>query len=115
MLNSAHIKKILCSLWLVSSLLLGSYNYISHDFSKGDEKVPQKKSTVQSTSQQLQGEVEVSFKIDGDGKANILSIESENPELVDYIKLKLNKIQLEKDDINIDEIITYRFIFKKEA
>lgn len=114
MLNTAHITKILSALWLTASLLLGSYNLVSHSFSCCEEKTPQK-TTTQSSSKELQGEVEVSFKIGGDGKANILSIESENPDLVEYIKLKLNKIQLQKDDINIDEIITYRFIFKSEV
>lgn len=116
MLKRVLIKKYLGALWLTISLLLGSFNLVSDSLKVENEKTtPQKSTTAEPTTKQLHGEVEVSFKIGGDGKADIISIESENPDLVEYVRLKLNKIQLEKDDINIDEVITYRFIFKKEA
>ena len=115
MLKRVLIKKYLGALWLTISLLFGSYTLMSHNFKCDTNKNPQKTSTKESPTQHLQGEVEVSFKIGRDGKADIISIDSENPDLVEYVKLKLKKIQLQKDDINIDEIITYRFIFKKEV
>lgn len=115
MYTNSHIKKFLTALWLVGSVLLGSYNIISNCVSCTEENNPQKTSTEANAEQKLQGEVEVSFKIGLDGKADILSIVSENPALVDYVKNKLKKIQLQKGDINIDEIITYRFVFKDEV
>ncbi len=115
MLKTSLIYKSLGTLWLTISLLIGSINLSSHVLTCTDDKTPQKSSTEASSQNELHGEVEVSFKIGNDGKADILSIESENPDLVEYVRLKLNKIHLQKDDINIDEIITYRFIFKKEV
>jgi len=115
MSNSPRLKKILATLWLITSIFLGSANLVSGVLKCDIKKTPQKTSNTDTSNQALQGEVEVSFKIGLDGKANILDIQSENPNLVEYVKTKLNKIQLQKDDINLDEVITYRFIFKKEA
>ncbi len=115
MLHSSYIKKSLAFLWLTASIFLGSVHVVSGVLDCKGDTDPQKTGTTESPTQALHGEVEVSFKIGLDGKANILDIKSENPDLVDYVRTKLNKIQLQKDDINIDEIITYRFIFKKEA
>lgn len=115
MSNSPRLKKILATLWLTASIFIGSANLVSGVLKCDIEKTPQKTSNTDTSNQALQGEVEVSFKIGLDGKANILDIQSENPNLVEYVKTKLNKIQLQKDDINLDEVITYRFIFKKEA
>jgi len=115
MYSTSNIKKVLTALWLVGSVMLGSYNIISECVSCSEKNAPQKSSQESKSEQKLKGEVEVSFKIGLDGKANILSIVSENPALVDYVKNKLNKIQLQKGDINIDEIIPYRFVFKEEA
>jgi len=114
--NWCYIKKLLATVWLITSFFLGSYQVFS-SVTDCSEKEPQKSSisSESASQQQLHGEVEVSFKIGTDGKANILDIKSENPDLVNYVKTKLNKIKLEKDDFNIDEVITYRFVFKKEA
>jgi len=117
MLKIAFIKKTLGALWLTIFLLIGSVNLFSSSIQvTNTDQNPQKVTSSESSSQtSLHGEVEVSFKIGADGKANILNIKSENPDLVKYVRTKLNKIQLQKDDFNINEIITYRFIFKKEA
>lgn len=71
-----------------------------------------------STSQQepnLDGTVEVSFRIDTGGKVEILKINASHPQLADYVIKKLNKIQLEKGDPQIGQIIKYRFVFKKQV
>lgn len=115
MSNSSHLKKILSALWLTASIFIGSTGVVCGILKCDTEKKPQKTSNPEASNQALHGTVEVSFKIGLDGKANILDIKSENPSLVEYVKNKLNKIQLQKDDINLDEVITYRFIFKKDA
>jgi len=126
MVTIPQIKKLLGSVWLISALIFGSSHLFCVDLfiTKGDQKTEKtqknkKEKTNNSDAvpleQMLQGEVEVSFKIGTDGRANILNINSANPALVNYVRTKLNKIQLQKDDINLDEIITYRFIFKDEV
>ncbi|MEJ6797228.1 MAG: hypothetical protein QNK63_10990 [Flavobacteriales bacterium] len=115
MSNSSHLKKILSALWLTASIFIGSTGVVCGVLKCDTEKKPQKTSNTEASNQALHGAVEVSFKIGLDGKANILDIKSENPSLVEYVKNKLNKIQLQKNDINLDEVITYRFIFKKDA
>jgi len=63
----------------------------------------------------MEGTVEVSFRINNEGKVNILNIKSSNPDLVDYVVKKLKKIQLDQTDQNIGQTIKYRFVFKKQA
>jgi hypothetical protein len=63
----------------------------------------------------LDGIVEVSFKIDNVGKVQILNINSTSPQLSDYVIKKLSKIQLEQGDSQIGKVIKYRFVFKKQA
>lgn len=69
------------------------------------------------TSQQpnMDGVVEVSFKIDNQGKAEILNINATSPKLADYVLKKLAKIQLEKSNDQSGKVIKYRFVFKKQA
>ena len=43
-------------------------------------------------SKELEGTVEVSFKIDGAGKVEILNINATSPQLADYVIKKLKKI-----------------------
>jgi outer membrane biosynthesis protein TonB len=66
-------------------------------------------------NQNMEGTVEVSFRINNDGKLNILNIKSSNPDLIDYVVKKLKKIQLDKADENTGQTIKYRFVFKKQA
>ena len=63
----------------------------------------------------MEGTVDVSFKINTEGKVNILNIKSSNPDLIDYVVKKLKKIQLDQSDQSIGQTIKYRFVFKKQA
>lgn len=63
----------------------------------------------------MDGIVEVSFKIDNLGKVQILNINSTSPQLADYVIKKLGKIQLQEGDSQIGKVIRYRFVFKKQA
>lgn len=63
----------------------------------------------------LDGVVEVSFKIDDLGKVQILNINSTSPQLSDYVIKKLGKIQLDEGTTKLGKVIKYRFVFKKQA
>lgn len=63
----------------------------------------------------LDGVVEVSFKIDNLGKVQILNINSTSPQLSDYVIKKLGKIQLDEGTSQLGKVIKYRFVFKKQA
>lgn len=63
----------------------------------------------------LDGVVEVSFKIDQLGKVQILNINSTSPQLSEYVIKKLSKIQLEEGNSQVGKVIKYRFVFKKQA
>lgn len=63
----------------------------------------------------LEGTVEVSFKIDMNGKLDIVSINATDPKLGEYVINKLKKIKLEKGDPQIGQVIKYRFVFKKQV
>ena len=64
---------------------------------------------------QLEGTVEVSFKIDAAGKLEVISINATSPQLADYVISKLNKIKLDKGDPQIGQVVKYRFVFKKQV
>lgn len=115
MSNSSHLRKILSALWLTASIFIGSSGLVSSVLKCASEKNSQKTRNTETSNRALHGTVEVSFKIGLDGKANILNIKSGNLNLVKYVKSKLNKIELQKDNISLDEVITYRFIFKRDA
>jgi len=63
----------------------------------------------------LDGLVEVSFKIDASGKIQIVHINSTSPQLTEYVVNKLSKIKLSNDTAPDGKLITYRFVFKKQA
>jgi hypothetical protein len=63
----------------------------------------------------LDGVVEVSFRLDSEGKVQILNINSTSPQLSDYVIKKLNRIQLDGSNSELGKIIKYRFVFKKQA
>jgi selenocysteine lyase/cysteine desulfurase len=63
----------------------------------------------------LDGLVEVSFKIDASGKIQIVHINSTSPQLTEYVVNKLSKIKLSNDTAPDGKVITYRFVFKKQA
>lgn len=70
---------------------------------------------VKFPATQFQGTVEVSFKIAEDGTINVVNINANNPELIEYVIAKLEKIQLDPAYRDIGKTIKYRFQFKKEA
>lgn len=77
---------------------------------------PQKEQTQEDEAvKNLEGTVEVSFKIDGMGRVQIVNMNASNPQLADYVIKKLNKIKLNKSDTQDGKIIKYRFVFKKQA
>ena len=63
----------------------------------------------------MDGLVEVSFKIDAAGKIQIVHINSTSPQLTEYVVSKLGKIKLSNDAAVDGKVITYRFVFKKQA
>ena len=63
----------------------------------------------------MDGVVEVSFKIDNEGKVQIINMNSTSPQLAEYVIKKLNKIQLQQGDSQVGKIIRYKFVFKKQA
>ena len=76
----------------------------------------QSSKTVQDESiKHLEGTVEVSFKVDMNGKLDIVSINATDPKLGEYVINKLKKIKLEKGDPQIGQVIKYRFVFKKQV
>ena len=63
----------------------------------------------------MDGLVEVSFKIDATGKIQIVHINSTSPQLTEYVVNKLSKIKLSNDTAPDGKVVTYRFVFKKQA
>lgn len=63
----------------------------------------------------LDGLVEVSFKIDSDGKVQILTINSTSPQLADYVIKKLGKVKLDQGSSQTGKVIKYSFVFKKQT
>jgi len=63
----------------------------------------------------MDGLVEVSFKIDASGKIQIIHINSTSPQLTEYVVNKLSKIKSSSDAAPDGKVITYRFVFKKQA
>jgi hypothetical protein len=97
--------KLVLSLMLTASLL--SYSGIS-----AAQSTPVKKELQQPN---MDGLVEVSFKIDAAGKIQIVHINSTSPQLTEYVVNKLGKIKLSNDAVGDGKVITYRFVFKKQA
>lgn len=103
------LRHFLITLFFALSLV-GSAGIAVAQKGQGQQKAPQV-----VTSKELEGTVEVSFKIDATGKVEILNIHATNPQLADYVIKKLKKIQLEKGDPQIGQVIKYRFVFKKQT
>lgn len=99
------IRPLLTYLFLTCLILFGSAASIWS----------QKEQGVEVKSGNLEGTVEVSFKIDHQGKIEVLSMNATSPQLADYVLKKLKKVQLEKGDPQIGQVIKYRFVFKKQA
>jgi hypothetical protein len=78
------------------------------------QKAPVNQRTVQD-GPNLDGVVEVSFKINAEGKVQILDINSTSQQLSEYVLKKLSTVKLEPGDSQNGKIIRYRFVFKKQA
>ncbi len=121
-MKASVITILLCSLFIVPT-------FASTDVS-GDEKADKKNTRVErivrraidkaiifpvdQQGEELQGTVDVSFKIDDAGRVKVVNIESSNPELMDYVLAKLKKIKLDSARSH-GETIRYRFVFKQQS
>ncbi len=63
----------------------------------------------------LDGVVEVNFRVDGLGKVQIVSINSTSPQLADYVIKKLEKVKIEQGSSEAGKIVKYSFVFKRQA
>jgi hypothetical protein len=111
------MKPLICILPLLVSVLLGTATVCASqtEAAKSTQKPIGSQITQDEAVKQLDGTVEVSFKIDGSGKVQIVNMNATNPQLADYVIKKLSKIQLDRTSGPEGKIITYRFVFKKQA
>lgn len=86
-----------------------------HEPVKGSQKQSGKEKEEDQEEPNMDGVVEVSFKIDSEGKVQIINMNSTSPQLAEYVIKKLSKIQLQQGDSQVGKIIRYRFVFKKQA
>lgn len=122
-MKASVITILFCALFSFQSFAVQPFN--------GDDKAAAKKNVrterivrraidkaiifpVDQQGQELQGTVEVSFKIDDAGRVKVVNIESSNPELMDYVLDKLKKIKLDNARSN-GKTIRYRFVFKQQS
>jgi len=80
-----------------------------------DLQKPSKKSQTEASQPNIDGVVEVSFKIDATGKIQIVDLVSTSPQLSEYVIKKLAKIQISDQTQDAGKVIKYRFTFKKQA
>jgi hypothetical protein len=83
--------------------------------SKGPTQKPTKKHQTEDVQPNIDGTVEVSFKIDATGKIQIVDLVSTNAQLSEYVIKKLAKIQVSDQAAEEGKVIKYRFTFKKQA
>ncbi len=100
------------TLLLLAVVLLMAASASASTQGRPDQRPRQKQTTVQAN---LEGTVEVSFKIDAQGHVEILSLASTSPQLADYVIKKLAQVKMEKGDPQVGQVIKYRFVFKKQA
>jgi hypothetical protein len=99
---------------LLALLLLGAV-LVSSGFLNAPLLAQSSKTVQDESIKHLEGTVEVSFKVDMNGKLDIVSINATDPKLGEYVINKLKKIKLEKGDPQIGQVIKYRFVFKKQV
>jgi hypothetical protein len=80
-----------------------------------NEQKPNKKTQTEEPQPNMDGVVEVSFKIDASGKIQIVDLVSTSPQLSEYVIKKLAKIQISDQALASGKVIKYRFTFKKQA
>jgi hypothetical protein len=105
--------KLLRVNWL--GLFFMSFVIFSPGFSSPSLLAQTSKTIQEESIKHLEGTVEVSFKVDMNGKLDIVSINATDPKLGEYVINKLKKIKLEKGDPQIGQVIKYRFVFKKQV
>lgn len=108
------ISSIRHTTYLVKPLLrlfLSVIFILAFDAASSQNRPPQ----TEQQQPNLDGLVEVSFKIDASGKIQIVHINSTSPQLTEYVVSKLGKIKLSNDAVGDGKVITYRFVFKKQA
>lgn len=59
--------------------------------------------------------VDIRFKIDMEGKVQVVSVEASNAKLVDYVITKLQSISLAPNPEEMDRIYRYKFRFKDQT
>lgn len=69
----------------------------------------------QITSLNIDGYVEVSLKVNSSGQIQIISVESSNQYLSEYVIEKLKKTQLVSGNSEPGKVVKYRFVFKKQT
>lgn len=88
---------------------------------KGTQVQTTHKDSIQPPTQviqapdRLKGIVEVSFRIDTEGKVDILGIQSNNPELIKYVVARLESVKFDPKEYVPGKTINYRFSFGKQA
>lgn len=80
-----------------------------------DQKPTKKTTSKEEAQPNMDGVVEVSFKIDGAGKIQIVDLVSTSPQLSEYVLKKLAKIQINEQSADSGKVIKYRFTFKKQT
>lgn len=56
--------------------------------------------------------VDITFRIELDGTATVLKVDSEDPKLIEYVLDKFDKIQVSSKNVLKGKVMTYRFKFK---
>lgn len=117
------MRKLVLTYLLFCSTLLGFSGIQGGPHTDPQKPQDQKSKAAKDSTQvevnfpvtQFQGTVEVSFRIEADGTVDIVNINANNPELIEYVIAKLQKIKLDPSYQNLGKTIKYRFQFKKEA
>jgi hypothetical protein len=112
-------RKALSQMWikiiyaLVFSLFMLRLQLLA--FPKEPTQKPTKKNQTEEVQPNIDGTVEVSFRIDATGKIQIVDLVSTNAQLSEYVIKKLAKIQVSDKAAEEGKVIKYRFTFKKQA
>lgn len=108
--------RIITSSIVFSFLMLMAPLWAAGDGASAHDQKPTKKSSQKEEAQpNMDGVVEVSFKIDGEGKIQIVDLVSTSPQLSEYVLKKLAKIQINEQSAESGKVIKYRFTFKKQT
>ncbi len=78
-----------------------------------DQVPPVKRTEI--TALNTDGFVEVSLKIDREGRIEVISLESSNSQLTEYVLNKLAQTKLAPGSSEPGKVVKYRFVFKKQA